>query len=677
MKRSHAEAVQDSSAFGSVQYQSDLQPYSAQQQSALETLAEVSGQHSPRRPACSDLYAGTAQSQDPASAVVEAIAEQALLAQLQSHGDPTDNDPTYRMAMSNAPTAQIAIANGEIDQRHTSNLDRNLARASPPSLTKTVSGTSQQSMQRQTNVPDVDPAYGTENQQDLQSFNLPIDMGLSLGEPTIPPELPWAEPTAVSSMQSFGSLTMPHTDLVSGYGILSANARQRPRGRFDDVRRKEVSNIRKQGACLRCRMLKKPCSGETPCKTCSSVESARIWRGKCVRTRLADELTLWSTGLFTTRAESQAKADLVDSEDTDVSSHVTVGCREDLLEPINIPIRKMRRRETSDVKDMSFATWRLVSADLTDGTLDKLAQKHFAEIIEDQLTAIRQILKRTRGLSVHTTAGKQPDNKGDGQQGQKRSSYGSQVDLSKDIVELWTLSELLTSSQEDASLKLRFLDGVSLDTPSQRLIQMQLQAAIETHCSKLSRSVLNELERRLLQRQQTSRLGTLLSALVLLSCVERMTAYYRNLEDAPTNIDQQHGASATIPSEPGDTGLATPSQPLKTPVAMTWTQGESFTDLLTSLLRMRALPPKTKISPDGTLESLRNFAMPVQHINGNTTNKSDDEQKEAAADWLDSLKLQAEPLKATRDAPPPGPGDGPEAWSLRYIARVLLPDNWR
>lgn len=40
----------------------------------------------------------------------------------------------------------------------------------------------------------------------------------------------------------------------------------------------------------------------TPCNTCKGVESARLWKGSCFRTKLADEFALWSTGLFHSRA---------------------------------------------------------------------------------------------------------------------------------------------------------------------------------------------------------------------------------------------------------------------------------------------------------------------------------------------------------------------------------------
>lgn len=88
--------------------------------------------------------------------------------------------------------------------------------------------------------------------------------------------------------------------------------RHKVRGRFTDSRREEVQKVRKMGACIRCRMLRKPvssfldqstfeanvcqCSGDSPCNTCAGIESARLWKLPCTRARIADELQLYSAG---------------------------------------------------------------------------------------------------------------------------------------------------------------------------------------------------------------------------------------------------------------------------------------------------------------------------------------------------------------------------------------------
>ena len=40
------------------------------------------------------------------------------------------------------------------------------------------------------------------------------------------------------------------------------------------------------------------CSDGDPCSTCVSVESARLWKLPCMRTRVASEFDLYSTGMI-------------------------------------------------------------------------------------------------------------------------------------------------------------------------------------------------------------------------------------------------------------------------------------------------------------------------------------------------------------------------------------------
>jgi hypothetical protein len=87
------------------------------------------------------------------------------------------------------------------------------------------------------------------------------------------------------------------TEFSAEYGNGQKPTKPKVRGRFTPTRRKEVQEVRKKGACIRCRMLKKPCSGDSPCTTCKNVESARLWKAPCIRTRVADEFEMYSAGL--------------------------------------------------------------------------------------------------------------------------------------------------------------------------------------------------------------------------------------------------------------------------------------------------------------------------------------------------------------------------------------------
>jgi hypothetical protein len=66
---------------------------------------------------------------------------------------------------------------------------------------------------------------------------------------------------------------------------------------------------------------------------------------------------------------------------------------------------------------------------------------------------------------------------------------------------------------------------------SYALLCSQLRGAAEKRASQLSKSVMNDLERRLLQRQQSSRFETFLVALILLNCVERTCWLFRTWDN--------------------------------------------------------------------------------------------------------------------------------------------------
>jgi len=50
----------------------------------------------------------------------------------------------------------------------------------------------------------------------------------------------------------------PHREYTTDFNTSPRPSRPKVRGRFTPSRRKEVQEVRKRGACLRCRMLKKP-----------------------------------------------------------------------------------------------------------------------------------------------------------------------------------------------------------------------------------------------------------------------------------------------------------------------------------------------------------------------------------------------------------------------------------
>ncbi|KAK6585279.1 hypothetical protein PZA11_002006 [Diplocarpon coronariae] len=123
------------------------------------------------------------------------------------------------------------------------------------------------------------------------------------------PTMQHAEPSRVPTYTPLAPSVAVQPTMATQFTAETGHGKKvsKPIGRkkFEKDRRKEVQIVRKLGACLRCRMLKKPCSVGTPCDTCKRVESARVWKQPCVRTRLAEELDMYAAGLHMVLAHQQ------------------------------------------------------------------------------------------------------------------------------------------------------------------------------------------------------------------------------------------------------------------------------------------------------------------------------------------------------------------------------------
>jgi hypothetical protein len=207
---------------------------------------------------------------------------------------------------------------------------------------------------------------------------------------------------------------------------------------------------------------------------------------------------------------------------------------------------------------------------------------------------------------------------------------------------------------------------------SYNLIKMQLMGATEKRAACLARVVMNDLERRLLQRQQANPFETFLVAVILLACVERMCWLFRTWEvtsPATAGSSQQapsteNDLAAALQADPTSSSAAHgtsqmparhPRWPLdKTPAAFSQ-QGERFSDILNMLLKMRGVPPKpTPRNTDGMLVVWADDA--------------DDKVK----DWYDGIAVTTQVLDERANAR--FVGEDPREWELKYVGKIIRGD---
>lgn len=73
-------------------------------------------------------------------------------------------------------------------------------------------------------------------------------------------QMPLSQPMPLQQRSVPANTNLPHAQFLHDFRLNGDPHKSKTRGRFNAVRRKEVQEVRRQGACIRCRMLKKPVS---------------------------------------------------------------------------------------------------------------------------------------------------------------------------------------------------------------------------------------------------------------------------------------------------------------------------------------------------------------------------------------------------------------------------------
>ncbi|THX03593.1 hypothetical protein D6D18_03724 [Aureobasidium pullulans] len=555
------------------------------------------------------------------------------------------------------------------------------------------SQSSQQHQRQQSQQPQ--QLQHTPQAQQSQQPHLPVQ------QPAQPsPQQPVQSPAQVHhpSQQSTGTQTPQPQEAASqnysepaftvnhgGFGLLQRANKNKVRGRFTEERRKEVQTVRKKGACLRCRMLKKPCSEGTPCGTCRNIESARLWKNACIRSRIAEEFTLYSSSFF------HAK-----------DHHTVLGALEG-VEPMQLP----GRIEVTLFADTHiYATF---PALMTPPTAPSLIFMLNYRRDPDTLAAT---LERYLHMVIMQCISREPSTF-------MRSTLEVATELSVDhndvllgkLINLWAATNILISNEPIWSIFYEpnhppVMEAVhgehpeegasassdknqsdrkafSQDSTDYTVIYAQLQHAAERYCQKQAKFVMNELERRLLQRQQSSSFLTFLAAVILLNCVERMTGLYRSFDPtgfssnddihAQLTTDNNEDSSHQPVASPGETSDRPGDWALEEAPNHFWPQGESFSNLVHLLLRMRGLPPATLVRHTGSL-----IVIPSSHnkaYSSETQGPAAESQLQLAAAWIERTNVSAYDLLRAKDRPISELGPDPRTWDLRFIAPLLLPQS--
>jgi hypothetical protein len=369
---------------------------------------------------------------------------------------------------------------------------------------------------------------------------------------------------------------MPHpmtTEFSAEYGNGQKTSKPKIRGRFSADRRKEVQEVRKKGACLRCRMLKKPCSGDTPCNTCKSVDSARLWKSNCIRTKIAEVIEMYSAGLHSVlayhdvnRAKSQTSFR--------ISPHSIEACHfpETGVFAIFRALEGQQIAVTGNIDPGLSGNFTTNSRRLLDTDNDDLPKKLEEYAKKILTTFIQREPSQFMKITLDTAWQRSTENEAL----TRALELWVIVHILVDDNVPWVISERI--DEQAATGAGPIIDKNAGDNTYEDLYG-QLNAAAEKKAAQMCKDVLNDFEKRLLQRANTSAFDFFLTAIIILNCIEKSTWLFKSWD--------QESFKGRWPLDKKPEYFAL--------------QGDRLANTINMLLNVRSSPPKTFIRPDGIL----------------------------------------------------------------------------
>ncbi|KAI1849301.1 hypothetical protein JX265_012138 [Neoarthrinium moseri] len=352
---------------------------------------------------------------------------------------------------------------------------------------------------------------------------------------------------------------------------LSPNGtRQRPtRARFDPTRRKEVQEVRRIGACIRCRILRKVCSKGTPCETCRKVLSPRLWHTGCIRTRLAEQIELYSAGVQIVVAQKRVNRIKMDFKLSNTGATIVASHFHETGHQITLQVLQGLPTETENPE---------ANANPSPGAtimIDNDNEDVPAQVETYMRRMLPEFINRETSSHVRVTL-----------ECAQKVAHDTNDELLRRSLELWGLTEIMDRERQwsfvektgdgeypEVWLKDQVSNG-NHENETFTTFCTQLTAAAERKAALISKSLLNGIQRNLQDAKIKLGFPMFLTCMIFLNCVEKMTWSFKAWEGEALRL----------------------SWPLEKQPADYYNQGYPLCDLLKMLLNIRHILPKVQFA---------------------------------------------------------------------------------
>ncbi|KAI1265740.1 hypothetical protein F5Y18DRAFT_426828 [Xylariaceae sp. FL1019] len=367
------------------------------------------------------------------------------------------------------------------------------------------------------------------------------------------------------------SQNMPPVLNRGGYRMDTTSSPNGPRHRharakFDSSRRREVQEVRRIGACIRCRILRKTCSKGTPCDTCKKVLCPRVWRTGCVRTLLSEYIDLYSAGIQVVIAQKRINVfkDEYHLENTGVVVQASHFLESGQGVTFQVLQGYPKVDDDKNSKTASEAPVILLDSNREDvpGKVEGYMRHILAEYIAQEPSHhVRVTLEVADRIAKETND-----------------------ELLKRALELWGIVEMMDRERQWTMVAKSpnpdvedYLIKDDAESEAYSNICMQLTAAAERKACSASQQLLELIQRGLQDGKTKLGFPMFLTVMLFLNCLEKTTWAFKAW-------DQEN---------------LRPKWPLDRPPGSYTNQGHTLTELLITLLDVRhALPETIQDEPD-------------------------------------------------------------------------------
>lgn len=358
----------------------------------------------------------------------------------------------------------------------------------------------------------------------------------------------------MESMMNRGGLRMDTTD------DLGSQNRNR-RARYEDNRRKEVQEIRRIGACIRCRILRKTCSRGTPCQACKNVLSPRVWRTGCVRTKLCDFIKLYSAKVQAVMSQKRINNYKTSYQLENVGILVEVSHFPETNHKAVFQVLQGTPNEGGDNLPDGNSSSRVLLLDYDTEAISSKVETYMRQTLDELISREPSHYVRVT-LEIAKLVANQTNN-----------------ELLKKSLELWGIVEMMDRERQWTMLVKSPKEDVqdywikdASDTEAYTNICMQLTAAAERKADAASHSLLKGIQQ-ILQDSKVKKPGfpMFLTVMLFLNCMEKTTWAFKAWDEENLR----------------------PKWPLQKPPSDYTHQGEELMELLRMLLAIRHVLPGT------------------------------------------------------------------------------------